>query len=118
MKRREFVQSVGVASATGLLVGCDPGADTASSSAETQSTGTQAAKPGAAATQSSSAGSQPPEVPDYAGHLQTSDGTVVDTDGNVQPGFAHTSSEAQQADPKAPYQMPLTQEEQDILDGK
>jgi hypothetical protein len=118
MKRREFVQNVGLASAAGLLVGGSANADTPAASDGTQSTGTQAAKPGAAATQSASAGSQSQEVPAYAGSLQTSDGTVVDADGNAQPGFAHTSSEAQQADPKAPYQMPLTQEEQDIMDGK
>jgi predicted aconitase len=57
-------------------------------------------------------------APKWAGKLQHSDGTVVDADGNAQPGFAHTGSESQQADPKAPYQMPLTQEEQDIMDGK
>jgi predicted aconitase len=111
MKRREFVKNVGLASATGLLVGCSTDTDTPSSSAETQSTGAQTAKPQAAATQSQ-------EPPAYAGSLQTSDGTIIDADGNAQPGFAHTSSESQQADPKAPYQMPLIQEEQDIMDGK
>jgi len=64
------------------------------------------------------AGSQKQEVPDYAGKLQHSDGTITDADGNTQQGFAHTSREAQQADPKAPYQMPLTKEEQDIMDGE
>jgi predicted aconitase len=54
----------------------------------------------------------------YAGKLGISDMTATDPDGNPQPGFSHTSSKAQQADPKAPYQMPLTQEEQDIMDGK
>ncbi|MHC4409104.1 MAG: hypothetical protein ACYS0F_08890, partial [Planctomycetota bacterium] len=57
----------------------------------------QAAGKGAAAGDNS--------VPKWAGKLQHSDGTVVDADGNAQPGFAHTSSESQQADPKAPYQM-------------
>ena len=58
------------------------------------------------------------KLPAYAGALQHSDGAITDADGNTQPGFAHTSSVAQQADPKAPYQMPLTKEEQDIMDGK
>ena len=57
-------------------------------------------------------------IPAYAGKLGISDMTAKDADGNPQPGFAHTSSKAQQADPKAPYQMPLTKEEQDIMDGK
>ena len=57
-------------------------------------------------------------IPAYAGKLGISDMTAKDADGNPQPGFSHTSSKAQQADPKAPYQMPLTKEEQDIMDGK
>jgi predicted aconitase len=57
-------------------------------------------------------------MPAYAGKLGISDMTAKDADGKPQPGFAHTSSKAQQADPKAPYQMPLTKEEQDIMDGK
>jgi predicted aconitase len=57
-------------------------------------------------------------MPAYAGKLGISDMTAKDADGNPQPGFSHTSSKAQQADPKAPYQMPLTKEEQDIMDGK
>jgi predicted aconitase len=57
-------------------------------------------------------------IPAYAGKLGISDMTAKDADGNPQPGFAHTSSKAQQADPKAPYQMPLSKEEQDIMDGK
>ena len=61
---------------------------------------------------------QPTNVPDYAGRLGISDMTSADLDGNPRPGFSHTSSEPQQADPKAPYQMPLTEEEQNIMDGK
>jgi predicted aconitase len=61
---------------------------------------------------------RPTKVPAYAGKLGISDMTATDADGKPQPGFSHTSSKPQQADPKAPYQMPLTQEEQDILDGK
>ncbi len=61
---------------------------------------------------------QPTKLPDYAGKLGYSDMTAMDADGKPQKGFKHRSSEPQQADPKAPYQMPLTQEEQDIMDGK
>ena len=70
----------------------------------------------AAAGSSGAGGSS--EVPAYAGKLGISDMTAKDADGKPQAGFAHTSSTAQQVDPKAPYQMPLTQDEQDILDGK
>jgi len=58
------------------------------------------------------------KLPDYAGKLGKSDMAAIGPDGKPQPGFCHTSSKPQQADPKAPYQMPLTQEEQDIMDGK
>ena len=68
--------------------------------------------------QSISAGSQKQEIPAYAGKLGISDMTAKDADGKPQPGFAHRSSKGHQADPKAPYQMPLTKEEQDIMDGK
>ncbi|GAG18868.1 unnamed protein product, partial [marine sediment metagenome] len=61
---------------------------------------------------------QPTKLPDYAGKLGMSDMTAMGPDGKPQPEFAHTSSKPQQADPKTPYQMPLTQEEQDIMDGK
>ena len=58
------------------------------------------------------------KLPDYAGKLGMSDMAATDPDGKPQPGFSHRSSKTPQADPKAPYQMPLTQEEQAILDGK
>ncbi|MBT3255982.1 MAG: DUF521 domain-containing protein [Deltaproteobacteria bacterium] len=58
------------------------------------------------------------KLPGYAGKLGMSDMAATGPDGKPQPGFAHTSSKSQQADPKAPYQMPLTKEEQDIMDGK
>ena len=57
-------------------------------------------------------------MPDYAGKIGYSDMSNTDADGNTQPGFSHRSSEPTKADPKALYQMPLTQEEQDIMDGK
>jgi predicted aconitase len=58
------------------------------------------------------------KLPDYAGKLGMSDMEAVGPDGKPQPGFVHTSSKSQLADPKAIYQMPLTPEEQDIMDGK
>ena len=43
---------------------------------------------------------------------------AIGSDGKPQPGFCDTSSKPQLADPKAPYQMPLTKEEQAIMDGE
>jgi hypothetical protein len=47
-----------------------------------------------------------------------SDMSNTDADGNTKPGFSHRSSKPKKDDPKALYQMPLTKEEQDIMDGK
>ncbi|MEH6636627.1 MAG: aconitase X [Halioglobus sp.] len=58
------------------------------------------------------------KMPDYAGKLGHSDMTGYDADGTPQRGFNDVTSKPQQADPKALYQMPLTKEEQDIMDGK
>ncbi len=58
------------------------------------------------------------KLPDYAGKLGMSDMAGIGSDGKPQPGFNDRSSKPQQADPKALYQMPLTKEEQDIMDGK
>ena len=55
------------------------------------------------------------KLPDYVGKLQHSDGSVIDVGGQTQPGFKDRTSKS---DPRAPYQMPLTTEEQDIMDGK
>ena len=110
MRRRDFVKALPL---TPLL----PAVLSAQASEAQTGSGNQAAGQASSAG-SQAAGSQKQEVPAYAGKLQHSDGTITDADGNAQPGFAHTSSDSQQADPKAPYQMPLTQEEQDIMDGK
>ena len=66
----------------------------------------------------STAASQKQEVPAYAGKMQHSDGAVTDADGKPQTGFTDAGSANNRKDPKAPYQMPLTKEEQDIMDGK
>ena len=77
----------------------------------------KAAAPGSSGT-SGARKSGTGKIPGYSGSMQTSDGSVINPDGSTQAGFSHTSSKSQNADPKAPYQMPLTQEEQDIMDGK
>jgi hypothetical protein len=61
MKRREFVQTVGVISASGLLVACDPKAETPSPIA-----GAQAANAEAASTEAK-------VTPDWASNLKDSD---------------------------------------------
>jgi hypothetical protein len=103
MKRREFVKTIPLTALVpaGLTVAQPANAQTST-----------------VAGQASSGASGSGALPDYAGKLQHSDGAVIDVDGTTKRGFNHTSSKAQQTDPKAPYQMPLTQEEQDILDGK
>jgi hypothetical protein len=112
MKRRAFVKAIPLTA----LLPAGLAALAGSAQAATTETGNNAA--GNTGGQAASGASGTGVVPDYAEHMQTSDGTVVDADGNAQSGFAHTSSESQQGDPNAPYQMPLTQEEQDIMDGK
>jgi predicted aconitase len=110
VKRRKFVKTVSLSALvpasltipTGhLLAGYKPAGGT-----DAKASGRGSSKGGST------------KVPDYAGSMQTSDGSVINPDGSTQAGFSHTSSKSQNADPKAPYQMPLTQEEQDIMDGK
>jgi predicted aconitase len=107
MKRRTFVKALpALPVLTGAAIALDPTG---------QKAGAQSAKPAAAA-----AGSQPQKVSDIAKKLTVnghphSDMTATGPDGKPQPGFKDRNS---QSDPKAPYQMPLTKEEQDIMDGK
>jgi len=61
---------------------------------------------------------QKTKLPANGGWLGMSDMDAMGPDGKPQPGFDHRSSKPQQADPKAIYQMPLTKEEQAIMDGK
>jgi predicted aconitase len=106
MERREFVKLVPL---TAL------GAGLSVKGAETRDTIAPAWKNTQPA---STAGSQEKEMPDYAGRLQTSDGSVTGADGKAQSGFKDRGSANNRKDPKAPYSMPLTKEEQDIMDGK
>jgi len=57
------------------------------------------------------------QVLDYAG-IGYSDMGGTDADGKPQPGFSDRGNKPENADPKALYQMPLTKDEQDIMDGK
>jgi len=114
MKRRTFVKLVPL-TALPLVHGCANGADgPETGEPETGGPETEAASTGTAAQQASAAGSQQ-QPPAFAGKLQHSDGSVTGQDGTTQPGFKDRNSKS---DPKAPYQMPLTKEEQDIMDGK
>lgn len=106
MERRSFLK---VLPATALL----PAALSTENADAQDAVAKKPAKPAA-----SGAGSYKKELPGYAGKLGISDMTATGADGKPQPGFKHTSSKSQQADPKAPYEMPLTQDEQDIINGK
>ncbi len=57
------------------------------------------------------------DLQEFAG-IGYSDMGSKDADGNHNPGFNDHSSKSKEGDPKALYQMPLTKEEQDIMDGK
>ena len=57
------------------------------------------------------------DLQEFAG-IGHSDMGATDADGNPKPGFSDRSSKPKKDDPKALYQMPLTKEEQDIMDGK
>jgi predicted aconitase len=114
MKRREFVKGVALLPASGALLSI-PGC-TDSSTTDTAAQAGKAATAGTAGSQQQK-GFAINKMLAIKGEPH-SDMTATGPDGTPQSGFAHTSSEAQQADPKAPYQMPLTQEEQDIMDGK
>ena len=57
------------------------------------------------------------DLQEFAG-IGHSDMGATDADGNPRPGFSDRSSKPKNDDPKALYQMPLTKEEQDIMDGK
>ena len=109
MKRREFCQTVGLVSASGLLVGCDPKVDTPSK-ADTPS---PSAESQAAAAPARSA-------PDWVRSLRDSDMDGLGPDGKPVPGYkaTRTGHARTDVDPSKPHQMTLTQEEQDILDGK
>ena len=103
MERRTFVKALPTLPVlTGAFIAQDSNAQ-------------DAAAQGGQTGQPSSAKAETGKMPDYAGHLQHSDGAVTGADGNIQPGFKDRTSKA---DPRAPYQMPLTKEEQDIMDGK
>jgi predicted aconitase len=108
MKRREFVKTVGAVSASGLLAGCDPKADIKS-----PDTGSQAAS-------AKAAGTEAKVTPDWASHLKDSDMVGLGPDGKPDPNYNAngTGHSRTDVDPLKPHEMTLTQEEQDILDGK
>jgi hypothetical protein len=102
-----------VVSATGLLTGCDPSADTPSPAAGSPAAGAKAAE-------TKTAGTQVKGVPDWAPNLKDSDMVGLGPDGKPDPNYnANGTGHARtDVDPTKPHQMTLTQEEQDILDGK
>jgi len=110
MKRRKFVKAVSYSA----LVPAGLSLKVIDAEAGTS----QAAK-ASAGTSGTAAGGTPKKVklPDYAGKLGYSDGSVINPDGSTQRGFKDRSSKHPKGDPKAPYQMPLTEEEMSTLKG-
>ena len=110
MKRRKFVQTVSYSALLPTALSLKViDAEANSTPAAKASTGTSGTAGGGTAKKA--------KMPDYAGKIGYSDMSNTDADGKTQPGFSHRSSKPK-GDPKALYQMPLTQEEQDIMDGK
>ncbi|MGI9242029.1 MAG: aconitase X, partial [Verrucomicrobiales bacterium] len=108
MDRREFAKALSISALVpgGVAAG-------AAASALQANAQTAAAPAGAAAGAAKATGVRP----DYAA-VGYSDMGGTDADGKVQAGFADRGSKPKNDDPLAPYQMPLTKEEQDIMDGK
>jgi hypothetical protein len=105
MDRRDFCKGIVMVPASTALLSI-PGTAVAEAAAKAPAPATKAASGGKAA-----------KMPDWAGKLGYSDMSAKDADGNHQLGFSHRSSRPKNDDPKAPYQMPLTDEERAILDG-
>lgn len=110
MKRREFCKGIALVPAAGTLLSFPSLAKVAGAGQAT------AAGTSPASGKKSVAGSKR-ELPDWAGKLGYSDMTSIDEDGKPRPGFKHRSSKSHLDDPKAPYKMPLTEEELGILQG-
>ena len=79
------------------------------------------AQRGKATTPASSAATGTAKLPDYAGKILHSDMDGLGPDGkpiaNFKATFSGHTPTAAGPDPKKPYQMPLTKEEQDIMNG-
>jgi hypothetical protein len=107
-KRRDFMKTAAVLPASALLGGAGA---TVATTASAQSSGTSTAGFGSG---TGSSGTEP--RPDHKG-VAYSDMTSYDDDGKPNAGFSDRSSKPKSYDPTAPYQMPLTDEEQAILNG-
>ena len=115
MKRRQFNKGVALVPASSVLVPFTRIVPVATAGAAA------AAASEAAAAQTSSAAAGKGTLPDYARGIKHSDQGGVGPDGKPtgqRATFTGASKADAKHDPTAPYQMPLTQEEQDILDGK
>jgi predicted aconitase len=114
MKRRDFVKLSAAAAGAGLLPACGQGG------------GGGAAAPGggAAPAQAASAGAgfmeRLAEMPEWARRIFDSDQDGIGPDGKPDPNYRATRSGRSRPNAKADdaIEMTLTQEEQDILDGK
>ena len=110
MERRDFVKSIPLAAvAPAALAGGN------ASNAQAQEKDAPAAS--VAGKDAGTDGYGKEDLREFA-EIGHSDMSSKDADGNAKPGFKHSSSTPKKDDPKALYQMPLTKEEQDIMDGK
>jgi hypothetical protein len=116
MKRREFCKGIALLPASGALVSIPRLADSA--------TPGKAAQAGKAETWkiirlSPARASGTGALPDYARRMVSSDMLGLAEGGKRDPDYKGESSANVEYDPsKPPHQMTLTQEEQDVLDGK
>ena len=108
MKRRKFLGSVALttaaaASASSLLLACEPqtGKTTAGSKAKASTSGNG-------------------KAPDWVSNLKDSDMVGLGPDGKPDPNYNAngTGHAITDVDPTKPFEMTLTSEEQDIMDGK
>jgi predicted aconitase len=117
MKRRDFVKGVAAVPAAGALL-------SSSSLLSAEAGNPRAAKAAGQATSgaSKSGASKTGTLPGYAGQFMSSDMYGLGPDGKPDPNYRATGMGSSRAhtkpDPAKPHQMKLTQEEQDIMDGK
>ena len=120
MERRDFVKALPVLP---VLTGAALTQDASAQEVAAQGASGQTAQAGGASSAAKATGKGAAaggygkkDLQEFAG-MGHSDMGATDADGNHKPGFSDRSSKPK-GDPKALYQMPLTQEEQDIMDGK
>ncbi len=114
MKRRDFVKTVGLVSASGMVAGCDSSEEAAAPESTVATTG------GAQAPSANAAVTEAKATPEWAQHMLTSDMQGLGPDGKPTgqtATFTGASKANATAEEAAKNQMVLTAEDQAILDG-